>query len=251
MNIKFFSCITFLLCLSAAANCQVNSASDSMPPHKNVIRASITQPLLFGNKNFILGYERVLTPHQSISINGGFTGLPKIVSIDLDSISVNKESNARGYNVSLDYRFYLKKENKYLAPRGVYIGPYAFIYTFNRDNNWNYQNNGIAKDFSTQTKINIIGGGFELGYQFLFWKRITLDLVLIGPGLASYSFEAKLTGNLDVDEESDVVNALKAWVDDKFPGSNIVWGDKEVNANGKVRTTTVGFRYLIQIGYNF
>jgi hypothetical protein len=28
--------------------------------------------------------------------------------------------------------------------------------------------------------------GVELGYQFVFWKRLTLDFVLIGPAISYY-----------------------------------------------------------------
>jgi hypothetical protein len=251
MSNKTFFGICFLLSFSIPVLSQTKAPRDSMPPHKNIVRANVTYPLLFGGKNLVLGYERVLTPHQSISLNIGRTSLPKIKSFDWDSLSVTDETKTSGYNLSLDYRFYLKKENKYLAPHGLYIGPYAFFYTFERHNDLTLQSNGALTELDSEMKLNIFGGGFELGYQFLFWKRVALDLVLIGPGIASYSFEAKLNGNLDIDEESEVVQAIKEWVDNKFPGSDFVWGDKSVNAKGATKTTSVGFRYMIQIGFNF
>jgi hypothetical protein len=184
-------------------------------------------------------------------VNVGLTNLPKVTSLDLDSLSIGQNSKTTGYNISGDYRFYLKKENKFLAPRGVYIGPYIFYYNFKRVNDLDFQSDGIVKDLTSEMKLDIFGGGVELGYQFLFWKRVTLDLVLIGPGIASYSFKAKVEGDLDVDEESEVLDELKTWLEEKFPGSNIVWGDKSLDAKGSVKTTSVGFRYLIHVGFNF
>ncbi len=251
MNVKTLFAICFLPCLSVSAQGQAKAPRDSMPPHKNVVRVNITYPLLFGSKNFVLGYERIIKPHQSISVNVGLTNLPKVTSFDLDSLSITSDAETSGYNVSMDYRFYLKKENKFLAPRGVYVGPYAFYYNFKRSNDLNFQSNGAVKDLKSEMKLNIFGGGVELGYQFLLWKRMTIDLVLIGPGIAHYSFEAKVDGELDLDEESEVLEALKTWVDNKFPGADLVWGDQSLDAKGSVRTTSVGFRYLIQIGYNF
>lgn len=251
MDGKLFTCIVFLLGLPFAADAQSAAPRDTMPPHKNVVRVNITYPLLFGGNNFVLGYERVVKPHQSFSVNFGFTNLPKIKSFDLDSLSAGSESKTTGFNISADYRFYLKKENKFLAPRGIYIGPYAFYYNFKRESDLNFQNDGIVKGLDSEMKLDIYGGGVELGYQFLFWKRVTLDLVLIGPGIASYSFKASVDGDIDEDDLSDVQDELKAWIEEKFPGSDIVWGDQSLDAKGSVRTTSVGFRYLIHVGFNF
>ena len=240
-----------MLCFFAAADAQSTPPRDTMPPHKNVVRVNITYPLLFGGNNFILGYERVVKPHQSFSVNFGLTNLPKVKSFDLDSLTGGTDSKTDGYNVSADYRFYLKKENKFLAPRGIYIGPYAFYYGFKRESDLNFQTGGVVKALTSEMNLNIYGGGVELGYQFLFWKRETLDLVLIGPGIASYSFKAKVDGDIDEDELEEVRDELKNWIEEKFPGSNIVWGDQSLDAKGSVSTTSVGFRYLIHVGYNF
>lgn len=251
MNVKTLFAICISLCLSISAQAQTQTPKDTMPPHKNVVRVNITYPLLFGGNNLILGYERVVKPHQSFSVNVGLTSLPKVKSFDLDSLSATGESKTSGYNISADYRFYLKKENKFLAPRGIYLGPYVFYYNFERESGLNFQNDGVVKNLNSEMKLNIFGGGVELGYQFLFWKRVTLDLVLIGPGIASYSFKAKVDGEIDEDQLSEVRDELKNWIENKFPGSDIVWGDQSLDAKGSVRTTSVGFRYLIHVGYNF
>ena len=251
MHLKLFTTICFLLCLPFAADAQTAAPRDTMPPHKNVVRINVSYPLLFGGNNLVLGYERVVKPHQSFSVNVGLTNLPKVKSFDLDSLSIGQNSKTDGYNISADYRFYLKKENKFLAPRGVYIGPYAFYYNFKRESDLNFQTGGVVKGLESEIKLDIFGGGVELGYQFLFWKRVTLDLVLIGPGIASYSFKATVGGDINEDKLEEVRDELKAWIEEKFPGSDIVWGDKSLDAKGSVRTTSVGFRYLIHVGYNF
>ncbi len=223
-----------------------------MPPHKNVVRVNITYPLLFGGNNYILGYERLIKPNQSFSINVGWTNLPKITSLEADSIlSIEEESETRGYNISADYRFYLKKRNTFRAPDGLYIGPYAFIYEFERTTQINYQSDGVPKAVGTKLNTAIFGAGFELGYQFVLWKRLTLDLVLIGPGIANYSFKARLESDLDFDEESEIYDALKIWLTEKYPGAEFVWGDNSFDANGNMNTTDIGYRYLVHIGFNF
>jgi Protein of unknown function (DUF3575) len=250
MGNKIVVFILALLFMPLVAESQSASA-DSARQRKNVVRLSLTHPLVFGSDNIILGYERVITPYQTMSINAGLTSLPKLISIDLDSLEITKDSKAKGYNVSLDYRFYLQKENKFRAPHGVYIGPYAYLYTLDRDNEWNIHRNGIVKEFSTVQKLRFYGVGFELGYQFVFWKRMTLDLVLVGPGITRYSYENKIEGELDLGDKQEVADAMKAWIEEKYPGLDIAWGDQEVDVNGRINTTSLGYRYLIHVGFLF
>src|SRR5690242_68605 len=89
--------------------------------YKNVIRYNLTGALLFGvDKYVVLGYERVISPRKSVSINFGTAALPKLVSIQTDSFQTKKEGDRKGFNLSIDYRFYLAKENKFNAPHGLY-----------------------------------------------------------------------------------------------------------------------------------
>jgi hypothetical protein len=93
--------------------------------------------------------------------------------------------------------------------------------------------------------------GFELGYQFVFWKRATLDMVLVGPGVGFYNIKAKAQGNLTDAERERLHSALTEIISEKFPGMNYVLSDQEFNGSGTLRTSSIGFRYLIQIGFLF
>src|ERR1700754_2247671 len=93
---------------------------------KNIIRYNLSGGLLFGLGDYVvIGYERVVNARQSFSINIGPSSLPKLVNFTTDSFSLQKDLKNSGFNVSVDYRFYLTKENKYAAPHGLYIGPYT------------------------------------------------------------------------------------------------------------------------------
>ncbi|HEX5150480.1 MAG TPA: DUF3575 domain-containing protein [Parafilimonas sp.] len=220
---------------------------------KNIIRYNLSGALLFGfDKYIIFGYERVIKPHQSFSINVGGAGLPKLVSITSDSFQLQKDTKNSGFNISADYRFYLPNENKYNAPHGLYIGPYISYNQFDRNNEWSFQESSSnQKIISTEVKFNIFTAGAELGYQFVFWKRVTLDMVLIGPGISGYNLKGKVAGDLTDEQRSNLQEALKQLISQKFPGMNYVFADKEFNANGVINTTSIGFRYLIHIGFNF
>ncbi len=242
-----------LLYSNIAYNQQANADSMWKKSYKNIVRYNLSGALLFGaDKYVIFGYERVVNPHQSFSVNFGTVGLPKFVSINTDSFSIQKDLKNNGFNVSADYRFYLANENRYSAPHGVYIGPYVSYNHFDRNNDWEFQQSSSSqKLISTETQFNIFTAGAELGYQFVFWKRLTLDMVLIGPGVSTYNLKTKIEGDLTDEERQNLRDALKQLISQKFPGMNYALSDKEFNANGVLNTTSVGFRYLVHIGFAF
>ena len=228
---------------------------DSLWKHtrKNTIRYNISSPMIYGfNKSLILGYERLLSTKQSFSINAGSVALPKITSIGNDSITFNRDVKNTGYNISFDYRFYLAKENKFTAPRGVYIGPWYSFNRFTRDNTWDLLNaDGSNKSATTKANMNIHSFGAELGYQFVFWDRLAVDLVMIGPGMGIYRVNAKFDGNLTTEEREQLQQLLTDGLENKFPGMNFVFDNKELDAQGALNVTSMGFRYLIHIGFRF
>jgi hypothetical protein len=44
----------------------------------------------------------------------------------------------------------------------------------------------------------------ELGYQFILWRRVALDFVLMGPGIAYYSASASLDSDIDPEIKSEI-----------------------------------------------
>src|SRR5918993_3137374 len=160
--------ILLLLFFGSALQNLVAQDSTQLKQYKNTIRFNVTNPLLFGGRSLIFGYERVLNNRRTFSINVGQAGLPTFKFLSADSIQAKSSLGEKGYHISGDYRFYLSKENKYAAPRGVYIGPY-FSYNFvERKNGWSLKstNGGAPQDVVTTTSLTVGGIGFELGYQF-------------------------------------------------------------------------------------
>lgn len=221
--------------------------------YKNVIRYNLSGGLFFGfDKYVVLGYERVLNRKQSISMNIGRASLPKLVSIVTDSLSLQRDISNNGFNVSLDYRFYLSKENKYLPPHGLYIGPYFSHNNYDRKNEFSFKRpSGNTQLTTTEMKFDINTIGFELGYQFVLWKRLALDLVMIGPGVSNYHLKATLDNNLSENDRQQLREALEQLISQKFPGMNYVFSDHKFDANGLVDTWNFGFRYIIHIGFVF
>ena len=221
--------------------------------HKNTVRFNITNPLIFGTHSLQFGYERMVGKNQSFSINIGAASFPILTFSNTDTtIELNtKDYEDHGFHLSADYRFYLKAENKYPAPRGVYIGPFYSYNYFNRINTWSLNTDAFRGDIRSEIGLNIHTIGFELGYQFVFWNRLSLDLLLMGPGIGFYGINAKLSTSLSSEDENAFFEALNSILSEKIPGYDRVIGSDELTGSGSIRTTDVGFRYMVMVGFRF
>jgi hypothetical protein len=220
---------------------------------KNTVRFNISNPALFGPGSLIFGYERLLKNNQSISVNLGSASFPKLSRENVDDPELDLRSNSteKGLNFSVDYRFYLKGENRYAAPRGVYIGPYYSYNYFNRVNNWDLNTTDFQGGVQSDMTMNFHTAGVELGYQFVFWKKLSLDMILLGPGVASYSVKATLDTTLDPEDEQKFFDALNNFLASKFPNYDRVISGEDFKKTGSVTTSGLGFRYMIMIGFRF
>ena len=252
---KFPKFIAILLLLTAAT--MLASGQDTTKKagkrYMNVIRYDLSGGLLFGFGQYIvLGYERMIGHHQSISLNVGRAGLPKFFSLTTDSFDISKDIKNTGFNISIDYRFYLAKENKYDPPHGLYIGPYLSYNYFQREITWNKITAGSAQEpLHTSSDMHIYTIGAELGYQFVIWKRLAIDLVMIGPGISNYDLHAEIGSSVNGQNRQQLLDGIKQVLDQRFPGMNYVLSGKTFDASGRIRTWDVGFRYIVHIGFVF
>lgn len=222
---------------------------------KNTIRFNITNPLIFGEKSLIFGYERILKNNKSFSINIGQAALPNFENGFSDEFRSKTVLSQSGFHISGDYRFYLSKLNKFATPRGVYIGPYYSYNRFSKGHSWEYTEDATSttKTLDSDLNLKIQQVGFELGYQFVFWKRFSVDLILLGPGVAWYKVKAEVGGNLTDEERQLFLEKLNQALKDKFPGysGSVGDGDGQFEKSGTRSTTSLGYRYMINLGYRF
>ena len=219
---------------------------------KNTFRFNLTNPILFKG-SIIFGYERVLNSRHSFSVNIGTTNFPSTGIHNTDSVQLSKSGDKTGVNFSADYRFYLAKENKFAAPRGVFIGPYYSYNQFNRDNTWMVQstNGGSPTQVDSELKLSVHTIGFEMGYQFVFWDRLAVDMVLLGPGIGNYNLKASLGQSLSQADKEKLFDALNRALAEKFPGYSVVIDEGEFQTKGTSNTTDLGYRYMVHIGFRF
>jgi hypothetical protein len=219
---------------------------------KNSVKINITNPMIFGTDCYMIGYERTIGDHQSFSVNIGRFSMPRLFNINTDSIKeLSKTDNSKGFHLSGDYRFYLSKENKYNSPHGVYIGPYFTYNSYSRDFTLTANTQSFTGDLNANFNFRVASAGFQLGYQFVFWKRVSLDMVLFGPGLAAYKLKTELSTTLDPDQESELFQKINEVLGEKIPGYDLVINPGTFERTGSFRTTGAGFRYVVMVGIRF
>lgn len=223
-------------------------AQDSLTQRKNSIKLDITSHLLYRNA-FIVAYERVMSPHQTLVLSAGYQEFPKALHLG-QRIGVKRDNERRGYKFGADYRFYLRKENKYLAPRGVYIGPYLTYHRFRNNRDLTFETDASTQNVTLDSKFTIFNVGFQVGYQFLIANRWAIDLSFIGPSLSKYKYTLDLEGNSTIDKD-EITNELILDLLDRFPLLDDVVSEGEVTRKGKLDTWSFGYRYQLTVGYHF
>ncbi len=225
---------------------------DSVKYRKNVIRWNLAPFLLWSKKNINIGYERVLKPYRSFSINAGYFELPSLTQGIFDSLNIQRSGKKWGFSVSGDYRFYFNKRNKRMAPDGLYWGAYGSFHHYQFQNDIVILNSPeIQGVLNFGANLNILSGGVELGYQFIIKERLSIDLVFLGPSISVYTTKMTLGGDIDVDKENEYLQAIYDILSGTIPGFDELVDKGTVTASGTNFSFGLGFRYLIQIGYRF
>jgi hypothetical protein len=123
--------------------------------YKNVAKFNVSSQILYNNA-LLFGFERVIKPRQSLNISGGYIEFPISLKVP-ESMSLREQRKKSGYNIALDWRFYLASENKDLAPHGVYLAPFLSIHHFQSDRDFTYTDStGATKNGTMNNRINFL-----------------------------------------------------------------------------------------------
>ena len=225
---------------------------DSVAYKKNIIRWNLTPFLLWSKLDINIGYERVLSPYRSFSVNVGYFELPQFTKQLFDSLQIQNTTRRSGFSVSGDYRFYFKNRNRNMAPDGLYWGVFGSFHNTRFETDITVIDDpSIQGDITFGAKINIFSAGVELGYQFIIKERLSIDLVFMGPAFSAYTSKLTLDGDLTVDEKDEYLQAIYHVLKNSIPGFEKLVQDREVKTTGTNMSVGFGLRYLVQIGYRF
>jgi hypothetical protein len=221
------------------------------PIHKNIIKFNPTPMMLWSKKNVTLSYERIVNPRQSIALTVGYLEFPSLFQDTIGKLIAITSREKKGINIALEYRFYLMKRNLRPTPDGIYIAPYFSYYGYKFKNNIDLLYTSIDSAGQVKGNFYVYNLGVELGYQFVFWKRVTLDFVLIGPCMSYYGGGVDINGNLNFEQLAEINQELYNKLKEKYPMIGDFVVNKSFSQKGKLDLFSVGFRYLVQIGFHF
>ncbi len=256
MKIKILLIVSIITIFSSGLFAQnesessINDSTFAPDYRRNVIKWNVTPFFLWSMKNINISYERVLKPYRTFSVNAGYFELPSTGIYD--SLNIKNTSSKGGFSVSGDYRFYFKKRNRNHAPDGLYWGPYGSFHYTQFGNEIEVLDGDLAKGtLLTDARIAIFSAGVELGYQFVIKDKFTIDLIFMGPSLSVYTGKITLGGDLEIDEDSEYLKAIRDILIKKFPFLPGLIENQEFSTSGVSTSLGFGMRYMIQLGYRF
>ncbi len=246
---NFVKTACFIIILLSGYYAIAQGGDDGMD-RKNTVKYHVISQALY-TESFVMSYERIVKPNQSFAIMAGYLQFP--ISLNSEIISASSEGSKKGLVLGGEYRFYLKKENKFSAPHGVFIGPYINMYNFSNERMLTITppDGSPPTEADLETDINVVNIGFQMGYQFVINNRWTIDMVFIGPSLSQYYLKIKLDGEFDSVDTDLIENELLLGLLDKFPLLKDFLDDQEINLNGTNNKWAPGFRYQLNLGYRF
>ena len=221
------------------------------PYHRNIIKFNPTPMLLLDVRNITFSYERLLKNNQSIAFQAGYLVFPNLLQDTVAGLIEIKDRSRKGVNLALDYRYYAFKRNTRPAPDGLYLGGYLAYYGFKFKNTFDILHVSADKEGTMDGMMNFANLGVELGYQFVFWKRMTVDILLFGPSLSLYNGTFNISGNLDPEQIENIDEELVEKLLEKCPYLGAIFSTEDLQFTGKKTEIDVGFRYSISVGFHF
>lgn len=260
MKIKIFLLfpVLFILTGPSFASTGGDTLSDNGKPavltpwHWNVIKINPTPMLIWQDvRNITISYERLVTKSMSVSLQLGYLIFPRLADDTVAGLVSFSGKEKYGVNLAVDYRYYPFSRNRRPAPDGLYIGAYVSYYGFSFKNNLDILHTTVDQNGAISGKLGIINMGLSLGYQFIFWKRFTLDMLLFGPSVSRYSGSLNISGELDPSQIQNIDKDLVEKLLEKYPFIGTIFSKNGLQFTGTRSSISIGFRYSLQLGFHF
>jgi hypothetical protein len=202
-------------------------------------------------RNITFSYERLIKKSKSVSVQLGYLVVPQVIEDTLfNSILLNKDSR-KGINIAFDYRVYPFSRNRRPAPDGLYYGGYISFLGTSSENRGKLMDTPEEDIIILNARMNMINLGFELGYQFIFAKKFSIDLLMFGPSISGYWGNLDVTGNLASDLSNKIDEELAAKLKERFPAIGYLFSDENATFSTSKIVVSSWFRYSVQFGYHF
>lgn len=236
----------FLLSLAVMLCVPVHSQAATDTTHKNTIKINT---VAIAMNNVSLLYERQLNTHWSLSAGAGYRwggDIPKVFG--LGNVIVSSSTRGlQGYSFTPEVRYYFNYCECGGGQTGFYAGLYGRYTKFYGDLTFNFWNGSEFLDVGGIGNLRELGVGIQLGYQFVFAKRFSVDIMFAGP---RKSFN-KLTLSLDSRYLEELATVIEEEINKRLEwlGKDPITIDPQPET--EVNFSFTNFRYGIAIGYRF
>ena len=222
-------------------------AQDSIvPDYKNIVKVN-TAALLFSNVSLL--YERKLNEHWTVLAGTGYRwggSVPKVLG--LGDVIVSSETNGiTGFSITPELRYYFNFCECGGSPSGLYAGLYGRFTKYYGSLTFNVWNGSEYYDALVTSNLRELGGGLQLGYQFIFKQRFTVDFMFAGPRLSTY----KLKADLESDDLEALVSAIEEGINERRAAIGMDPISIDPSAELETNFGFKNFRYAIGIGFLF
>lgn len=252
LYIQSMKWLALLLVITSLSNRAIAQESEFAELQKNTVRLNVTPLFVSSPTSFVLGYERLLSESQSVSLNVGRVEFPISINVNVGKAKLISATQNDGFTATFDYRFYVQSRNTKPAPDGLYWAPFATYYNFSLGHEIEINDGNNTDQVNLSTGINAFAVGVELGYQFTFGKHWSVDLILIGPAYGYYEVSNEIDGAIPNNyTQNEVWEASRDLLFGAFPGFVSLVESGEFSNDGSSTMYGMNFRYVLQIGYRF
>jgi len=143
--------------------------------------------------------------NEKVSLNLGASYLIPYRNLKVDAGLAGFRSANSGFSITPELRFYLSESTP--EGSGFYMGPYLRYSHYQAEFEGSYYDASLQQDadVAVKTSIGEFGAGLQIGYQFLLEEHFIIDLMIFGPRLSRYKFNAVLDADLGATEAFDAL----------------------------------------------
>ena len=200
-------CMVFVLIFPTILKAQ----DTIVPAYNNIVKVNTAALLV---KNVSVLYERKLNQHWTVLAGAGYRwggNVPKVLG--LGGVIVSSESaRINGFSFTPEVRYYFNFCECGGSPSGFYAGLYGRYTKYWGSLNFHFWNGSEYKEALVASNLRELGAGLQLGYQFVFKQRWTVDIMFAGPRLSTY----KLSGDLDSEDMEALISTIEEEINKKL-----------------------------------
>lgn len=238
--------LSFCLILVMLIPLMARSQDSIVPEYKNIVKIN-SAALLLSNGSVL--YERKLKGNWSVLAGAGYRwGGTVHKAFGLSDIIVSTDAKGiRGFSITPELRYYFNFCECGGSPSGLYAGLYGRYTKFYGSLTFDVWNGEEYYEALVSSNLRELGGGLQLGYQFIFKERWTVDFMFAGPRLSSYKIKADLVS----DDLEALVDAIESTINEKR--ETIGMDPISIDVSPELETSFGfrNFRYAIGIGVMF